>query len=274
MTHSQFLTFCVCSLAMLFLFATLYQHRAGRQAARHPAAGAARAARMSMTPSEKYTAAAYLVVFVGVLAYVLIIASKLQRLQRQVGELVEKLRERELEPPRTRWLSCSSGRRCSATGRRRSPTPRRATRASRPGACGSAGSRRPRSSPSRRRGSTAFPVVDLGRLAQPLRLARRRRLPDLGLPAALPAARPGSHAACRAALRRRARRRRHGRGRAVALLEPVPDRPRRLRARRLRRLHAGGGARGALPDRGTQAAAALARHPAAPAARRSSCSSG
>ena len=38
-----------------------------------------------MTPSEKYTAAAYLVVFVGVLAYVLIIASKLQRLERQVA---------------------------------------------------------------------------------------------------------------------------------------------------------------------------------------------
>ena len=47
-----------------------------------------------MTPSEKYTAAAYLVVFVGLLAYVLIIASKLQRLQRQVSQLVEKLRER------------------------------------------------------------------------------------------------------------------------------------------------------------------------------------
>lgn len=50
-----------------------------------------------MTPSEKYTAAAYLVVFVAVLAYVLIIASKLQRLQRDVGELVEKLRERGLD---------------------------------------------------------------------------------------------------------------------------------------------------------------------------------
>jgi CcmD family protein len=47
-----------------------------------------------LTPSEKYTAAAYLVVFVGVLAYVLIIASKLQRLERQVGELVDLLRER------------------------------------------------------------------------------------------------------------------------------------------------------------------------------------
>ena len=48
-----------------------------------------------MTPSEKYTAAAYLVVFVAVLAYVLIMAAKLQRLQRQVAEIVDLLRERE-----------------------------------------------------------------------------------------------------------------------------------------------------------------------------------
>ena len=47
-----------------------------------------------MTPSEKYTAAAYLVVFVTVLAYVLIIASKLQRLQRHVDEIVQRLRDR------------------------------------------------------------------------------------------------------------------------------------------------------------------------------------
>ena len=47
-----------------------------------------------MTPSEKYTAAVYLVVFVAVLAYVLIIASKLQRLQREVAKLVEHLREK------------------------------------------------------------------------------------------------------------------------------------------------------------------------------------
>jgi CcmD family protein len=47
-----------------------------------------------VTPSEKYTAAAYLVVFVGVLAYVLIIASKLQRLEREVAEIVEELREK------------------------------------------------------------------------------------------------------------------------------------------------------------------------------------
>jgi CcmD family protein len=48
-----------------------------------------------VTPSEKYTAAAYLVVFVGVLAYVLIIAAKLQRLQREVAEIVERLREHD-----------------------------------------------------------------------------------------------------------------------------------------------------------------------------------
>ena len=53
-----------------------------------------------MSPSEKYTAAAYLVVFVGLLAYVLIIASKLQRLQRDVSRLTEQLRER-LEVPGT-----------------------------------------------------------------------------------------------------------------------------------------------------------------------------
>ncbi len=47
-----------------------------------------------MTPSEKYTAAVYLVVFVALLAYVLIIASKLQRLERQLGDLTDQLRER------------------------------------------------------------------------------------------------------------------------------------------------------------------------------------
>jgi hypothetical protein len=46
-------------------------------------------------PSEwQYVAAAYLVVFVAVLAWVAIIASKLQRMQRQLGELVERARER------------------------------------------------------------------------------------------------------------------------------------------------------------------------------------
>ena len=47
-----------------------------------------------MTASEKYTAAAYLVVFVAVLAYVLIIATKLGRLEREVSELVRRVRDR------------------------------------------------------------------------------------------------------------------------------------------------------------------------------------
>jgi CcmD family protein len=47
-------------------------------------------------PSEwHYVAAAYGVVFVAVLVWVAIIGAKLQRLQRQVGELVEQARERE-----------------------------------------------------------------------------------------------------------------------------------------------------------------------------------
>jgi hypothetical protein len=42
-------------------------------------------------PSEwQYVAGAYLVVFVAVLVWVAIIAAKLQRLQRQLAELVQK----------------------------------------------------------------------------------------------------------------------------------------------------------------------------------------
>jgi CcmD family protein len=50
-----------------------------------------------MSQSEKYTAAAYLVVFLGVLVYVVIIGSKLQRLQRQVEELVALVKERRTD---------------------------------------------------------------------------------------------------------------------------------------------------------------------------------
>jgi hypothetical protein len=46
------------------------------------------------TPSEwQYVAAAYLVVFVAVLLWVAIIAAKLQRLQREVGAMVESVRK-------------------------------------------------------------------------------------------------------------------------------------------------------------------------------------
>ena len=54
-----------------------------------------------MTTEEKYVAAAYLVVFLAVLIYVLIISSKLTRLERQVSELtdlaVRRKQEREAE---------------------------------------------------------------------------------------------------------------------------------------------------------------------------------
>ena len=50
---------------------------------------------MKGIPSEwQYVAAAYLVVFVTVLAWVTIIATKLQRLNRQLADLVERARER------------------------------------------------------------------------------------------------------------------------------------------------------------------------------------
>ena len=47
-----------------------------------------------MTTSGKYVTAAYLVVFAAVLVYVLIIATKLARLQRDVAELARLVKER------------------------------------------------------------------------------------------------------------------------------------------------------------------------------------
>jgi CcmD family protein len=47
-----------------------------------------------VTTEEKYVAAAYLVVFVFVLVYFLIMALKLSRLEREVGELAELARKR------------------------------------------------------------------------------------------------------------------------------------------------------------------------------------
>jgi CcmD family protein len=45
-----------------------------------------------MTTAEKYVTAAYCVVFALVLLYVVIIALKLQRLERELGEIVELAR--------------------------------------------------------------------------------------------------------------------------------------------------------------------------------------
>jgi hypothetical protein len=48
-----------------------------------------------MTTQEKYVAAAYLVVFLVVLVYVVIMAAKLTRLGAAVAELTELARERK-----------------------------------------------------------------------------------------------------------------------------------------------------------------------------------
>jgi CcmD family protein len=54
-----------------------------------------------VSTEAKYVAAAYLVVFIVVLAYVLIIATKLQRLERELAELTGLARARgEPDPER------------------------------------------------------------------------------------------------------------------------------------------------------------------------------
>jgi CcmD family protein len=54
-----------------------------------------------VTTAEKYVTAAYLVVFAVVLAYVLIMATKLARLEREVAELEELARARSAEESET-----------------------------------------------------------------------------------------------------------------------------------------------------------------------------
>jgi hypothetical protein len=51
-----------------------------------------------MTAEEKYVAAAYLAVFAFLLVYVLLIAIKLGRLQRDVEDLARQVRERREQP--------------------------------------------------------------------------------------------------------------------------------------------------------------------------------
>jgi CcmD family protein len=49
-----------------------------------------------LSTEEKYVAAAYLVIFGVVLAYVVIIALKLQRLERELAELTELARTKHV----------------------------------------------------------------------------------------------------------------------------------------------------------------------------------
>ncbi|MGZ4362101.1 MAG: hypothetical protein ACXVFF_07455 [Gaiellaceae bacterium] len=58
---------------------------------------------LAVTMTEvKYVAAVYLVVFLFVLAYLLIHVTKLQRLERQVAELAERVARRNAESEQER----------------------------------------------------------------------------------------------------------------------------------------------------------------------------
>ena len=83
MTGTMFFTFCVCWLAITRARVHALPGRAARQAARREPARAA-GATDGMSQSD-YVVAAYAVVFVAVLVYVVIIAAKLARLERDTA---------------------------------------------------------------------------------------------------------------------------------------------------------------------------------------------
>ena len=92
MSGSMFFTFCVSWAAMLAHGRRALPPRARGQADRRAHARASGAARV--TSGEKYVAAAYLVVFLTLLVYVVIIASKLAAPRGGADELVERVRAR------------------------------------------------------------------------------------------------------------------------------------------------------------------------------------
>ena len=106
-----------------------------------------------------------------------------------------ELAELAREAPR-RWLSCSSGPALIAYGEAAVAYAGelrgagRAGAASASGACGIGWLAQTALLIAQALDSDGLPVGHLGGRAQPLRLARRRRVPDLGLHAPLPAARP------------------------------------------------------------------------------------
>ncbi len=57
---------------------------------------------LAVTAAEKYVAAAYGIVFLVVLVYVLIIALKLGRLERELDELTGRIRQRREAEARRR----------------------------------------------------------------------------------------------------------------------------------------------------------------------------
>jgi CcmD family protein len=48
-----------------------------------------------MSTAEKYVTAAYLAIFLAVLVYVVVIAAKLARLEREVADLTDRVRARQ-----------------------------------------------------------------------------------------------------------------------------------------------------------------------------------
>ena len=148
-----------------------------------------------MSTEGKYVAAAYLVVFVVVLAYVLIIALKLQRLNQEVAELVElaqkagsRIERRSRLAELLFWPALLAYGEAAVAYLGEAPAPGRAGRLATWGVrIGWLVQTALLVVAGRARGR--LPLVDVGRVAQPVRLARRRRVPDLGLPAALPVAR-------------------------------------------------------------------------------------
>ena len=232
-------------------------HRARRQA--HSTRTSASCARCSREPGRSTSRWRTASSSCSSSLCVVIIAAKLVAARARD----RRARRARARSPR-RWLSSSSGRRCSPTARRRSRTPaslrgtgasarlgdlgrpHRLARADR--APGRAGARQRR-----------VPLGHLGGRAQPLRLARRRRLPDLGLHAPLPAARPRRDAARGRAARRRLGGRRHG-SRVQRHRRLAARPPRRPDAGRVRGPHARRRARGPLPLAGAPAQAA--RHAA------------
>ena len=102
MADSMFFTFCVVAGGDARARVRALPARAHGQAAGRDDEAAAGGPGVSS--GEKYVAAAYLVVFVAVLVYLVIMQLKLQRLQRELAELAELAQQRgasaEHEPAR------------------------------------------------------------------------------------------------------------------------------------------------------------------------------
>ena len=92
---SQILTFVVCFAGMLALAGSLYVNELTGKRLDERLSELQGGAHV--TSAERYVTAAYLVVLAVVLAYVVIYAFKLSRLEREVTELAELARRRKEE---------------------------------------------------------------------------------------------------------------------------------------------------------------------------------